>query len=248
MRRKSKWFSSALMVVLLVTLMSVPSTAATQKATEVKTNANGETYGTLLAEGQTPDLVAAIATNGKEGYVRQTDLEGDLPTCPEEAVAMQKNQKDRIIPVYEKDGVTKIGEFIVTAPNNEQELAVSTRASSRAKSTAKIITFGSRTFKSVSTISLSSGMALGQGEVSVNSGGSVKAGYIGVRAYVMKSNGSIAASEGPSYNGSDGSLGLIIAADYRTSTGTYYAKSKAYLWDGLKYHTYDSFNTPKLNF
>lgn len=71
--------------------MSVPSTAATQDVTEVKSNANGETYGTILAEGQTLDLVAAVATNGKEGYVRQTDLEGDLTTCSKEACKLCGN-------------------------------------------------------------------------------------------------------------------------------------------------------------
>lgn len=251
MRMKRKCFKLALSAILLITLMCVPATAATQSITEIKTNANGETYGSILADGQAPDLVAAVATNGKEGYVRYSDLEGDLPTCPEEAVSMQKIKKNRVIPVYEKDGAVRIGEFVVHSPSSSQDLPATTRATNAgAQSTGQIILFGGREYLNQATVTLfkSSGIASGKGEVSINKGSSVKAGYIGVKAYLVKSTGSIVATTGPHYNDSDGCLGLIITADYNTSKGTYYAWCKAYLWDGLQYHTYNSSKTPKQSF
>lgn len=82
-----------------------------------KTNADGQTYG---ADGgaapggpvNEPDLVAVNATNGQQGYVYATQLYGPTPTSPTQAVA-ENNQPARMIPVYESDGKTRIGEFKV---------------------------------------------------------------------------------------------------------------------------------------
>ena len=79
-------------------------------------NENGETYGTL-AEGtlplfpienieqyeRLPDLIAAVSSNGREGYVRKKDLYegGDA------------------IPVYEQDGTTVIGTFSMNGDQYE---------------------------------------------------------------------------------------------------------------------------------
>ncbi|MBC7292680.1 MAG: hypothetical protein H5T84_01010 [Thermoleophilia bacterium] len=64
-----------------------------------------------------PDLILAEATNGKVGYVLRTELEGQEPGSPQEALAQQAAQagKNRAIPVYESDGKTVIGVFIVTS-------------------------------------------------------------------------------------------------------------------------------------
>jgi len=69
-----------------------------------------------------PELVAATGTNGKNGYVYQKDLDGELPKNPEEAVEyMKRLQKlndqgifTRTIPLYESDGKTVIGEFEIS--------------------------------------------------------------------------------------------------------------------------------------
>ena len=47
----------------------------------------------------------------------RTDLEEPTPSSPEEALAQQAAQagKDRVIPVYELDGTTKIGVFIISS-------------------------------------------------------------------------------------------------------------------------------------
>ena len=77
------------------------------------TNAHGQTYGVTNDHGQEPDLLAVIATNGKEGYARTTELNGPVPANP--AQAQQWSQQDsghsHAVPVYASDGTTKIGDF-----------------------------------------------------------------------------------------------------------------------------------------
>ena len=76
----------------------------------LKMNQSGETYGSALFSPEEPDLVAAVATNGLEGYVRRADLEGPVPASPEEALASQEDLPTSI-PVYKEDGETIIGMF-----------------------------------------------------------------------------------------------------------------------------------------
>lgn len=89
---------------------------ASATRTPYKTNASGQTYGTDGgAPGgplNEPDLVAVQATNGRIGYAYATQLNGPTPTSPAQAIA-QDNQPARMIPVYESDGKTQIGEFKV---------------------------------------------------------------------------------------------------------------------------------------
>lgn len=82
-------------------------------------NESGKTYGKLV-ESQSfieryvrkePDLIAVIATNGKEGYVKKTDFFPDLPHNPKEALEQEAANTDSVIPVYKTDGVTVIGDF-----------------------------------------------------------------------------------------------------------------------------------------
>lgn len=77
-------------------------------------NANGDTYGVTNDDGD-PDLVAVQATNGRSGYAYATEIEGPTPTSPAEALAQQEANegKSRSIPVYESDGETVIGEFVM---------------------------------------------------------------------------------------------------------------------------------------
>ncbi|WP_394192047.1 metal ABC transporter substrate-binding protein [Paenisporosarcina quisquiliarum] len=79
------------------------------------TNENGQTYGPnirdlMLVE---PDLISAIGIDGTIGYVKKDDLDGPMPKTPEEAVRLTKEAKPREIPLYDVDGETIIGKFIV---------------------------------------------------------------------------------------------------------------------------------------
>ncbi|QOR70708.1 hypothetical protein IM660_19415 [Ruania alkalisoli] len=77
---------------------------------------NGQTYGTPNDVYGEPDLIAAIATNGEVGYVYAEDLRlafGPEPTSPEDAVEYTERAAGQtaLVPVYEVDGETQIGEF-----------------------------------------------------------------------------------------------------------------------------------------
>jgi len=81
-------------------------------------NASGMTYGSgadAKSLEDEPDLICVQATNGEVGYAYRTDLEGTEPSSPAEALAQQREQGDnpRAIPVYETDGVTQIGVFVI---------------------------------------------------------------------------------------------------------------------------------------
>jgi hypothetical protein len=75
-------------------------------------NADGHTFGVANGHG-IPDLIAVTATNGKQGYVYAAQLQGAQPepTSPEEAATMQPTPT--AIPVYESDGHTVIGQFVI---------------------------------------------------------------------------------------------------------------------------------------
>lgn len=103
-------------------------------APEYAENESGLTFGSAAeaaSPDQEPDLIAAMATNGREGYVRKSDLDeanGSAAAAgfssPEEALAWQAEQDalaergggDRTIPVYAQDGFTVIGEFLIAGP------------------------------------------------------------------------------------------------------------------------------------
>jgi hypothetical protein len=82
-------------------------------------NDRGLTYGTPTETEKgyhEPDLIRVVATNGKVGYAYRTDLDGMTPDTPAQAVEWQVEQagRSRVIPVCEADGVTRIGEFVVS--------------------------------------------------------------------------------------------------------------------------------------
>ena len=79
-------------------------------------NAKGETYGVPNQKG-TPDLIAVVIDHGSvHGYVKSSDLncaDGADVTSPAQAIALDTTQRSISIPVYESDGSTVIGSFVV---------------------------------------------------------------------------------------------------------------------------------------
>jgi hypothetical protein len=83
------------------------------------TNASGQTYGVTNQNG-TPDLVAVSIDQGKvQGYVKASDLNcasgNYVVHSPAQALAWDAASKNRniSIPVYESDGSTVIGVFVI---------------------------------------------------------------------------------------------------------------------------------------
>lgn len=78
-------------------------------------NANGQTYGVANSHG-TPDLIAAMATNGQSGYVRKSAMDIGEPNTPTQAVTWQRARGSEFtvaVPVYASDGTTVLGVFVI---------------------------------------------------------------------------------------------------------------------------------------
>jgi hypothetical protein len=86
-------------------------------------NASGQTFGVQNQQG-TPDLLAVVINQGEtHGYVESSELNcaagGDVQT-PAEALTWDKVSADRSVsvPVYQSNGTTVIGNFVVGDSSN----------------------------------------------------------------------------------------------------------------------------------
>lgn len=94
-----------------------------QKAPTYPVNTDGLTYGSALdaiSPDTEPDLILVEATNGKEGYVKKTQLDlangsAENFNSPAAALAWQAAHRGltSTLVVYASDGRTPIGLFIV---------------------------------------------------------------------------------------------------------------------------------------
>ncbi|MFJ5958001.1 hypothetical protein ACIQC5_18850 [Paenarthrobacter sp. NPDC092416] len=110
--------------------VTVQADTTPSKGTDFKTNERGQTYGSITIVDQQeiePDLINALATNGELGYVANTELKAASghPSqfhSPAEALRWQEANGNRAvnIPVYEADGVTKVGQFVIKPSPSEE--------------------------------------------------------------------------------------------------------------------------------
>ncbi|MCK0112636.1 WS/DGAT domain-containing protein [Ornithinimicrobium sp. F0845] len=93
--------------------------------TEWGVNAKGETYGVENVNG-TPDLLAVVAINGRQGYAYVSEMNAawGQPTSPEHALELQEQRSGQAVsvPVYESDGETVIGEFLIGGGGDPADL------------------------------------------------------------------------------------------------------------------------------
>ena len=126
------------LIIAIALLMMLPVATIAAKNQLMRygffVNENNQTYGTAkvlmpgddmrVSEENTPDLIACIGIDGTFGYCYRTDLDGEQPNNPEEAMERMKRLKERyeemcrmgeeyvrIIPLYAEDGVIVISEF-----------------------------------------------------------------------------------------------------------------------------------------
>lgn len=87
-------------------------------ASQYGVNENNMTYGSyanVTSDADAPDLIFAVATNGLEGYIKNTDFNQGTDISLEQVQAGLQFE-EKAIPVYEVDGTTVIGEFIIYVP------------------------------------------------------------------------------------------------------------------------------------
>lgn len=106
--------------IALVGMIGIHYTTASAASNNVyPKNQYGQTYGSAMyatSPETEPDLILASGGGDIQGYVKRTDLEQPLPKTPEEAIALTKHNlahPTREIPLYDVDGKTVIGKFIV---------------------------------------------------------------------------------------------------------------------------------------
>jgi len=117
-------------IVILLSTLFIHASAKTDQsesspAISYEVNENGQTFGDFnQAEelGYFADLMLAEGEDGVVGYVYYNEFIGDQPKNPEEALKWQEENigKDQIIPLYESDGITVIGQFILHGYNPEE--------------------------------------------------------------------------------------------------------------------------------
>lgn len=124
-----------LMAGLLVGVTIAWAAPIISEKVQYRINENGQTYGSIdptlknPAEQEPPQLIAAIGVDGTNGYVKLDDINKNKPTNPDEAVrymeeleaAVEKARNSgseylELIPLYDSDGETIIGEFGISYP------------------------------------------------------------------------------------------------------------------------------------
>ena len=94
-----------------------PRSVISDKNVIIQKNDNGEIYGSglFLDEiGVQPDLIMAEGINGEIGYVKAEDLNDAEIETPEQAFTKMLNEIHYEIPLYDSDGITVIGSFMLS--------------------------------------------------------------------------------------------------------------------------------------
>lgn len=94
----------------------------TKSKNDYPKNKVGKAYGSLAeakSPDDAPDLISATGVDGTSGYIKSSDVFGDEPKNPQEAIEKQKKRVpgSRFIPLYDVDGQTVIGKFRVEVPD-----------------------------------------------------------------------------------------------------------------------------------
>lgn len=95
--------SAFAVLALFITTASADNTPGAEPAI-IKTSHDGATYGYASAfdYGYEPDYIKAIATNGKEGYVKKSDLHNaeQQAGSPEEAIRLTRKHDDALLAAF----------------------------------------------------------------------------------------------------------------------------------------------------
>lgn len=223
--------------MLLITVFAV-NAFAMDSGSQYQVNENGETYGVSImqSEEDEPDLIAAIATNGTEGYVRSADFVDQIAATPEE-VGEIVIPEEYTIPVYKSDGVTVIGEFIVNDGLNViTTKPATTRASDPYKSGTNYFTvYGNNMscFSTISGVTRNGGITNRiEGSVEVGNVKGVKhaKGNLGCSAHLYSKSGSLVKRGDVIYSSSSSSW-FIVSTECPVVPGQYFCAGGAYVYN-----------------
>lgn len=252
-----KFKFSKIISVTLCMIISLSSYAMAYENKEIgfNVNKNGETYGTGLQAdilGYEPDLMLATGENDVLGYVRVTDLDEPTPSSPEEAYKIQKQRIEekytgRYIPLYESDGKTVIGRFLVAF--DEREIPAAKASTDYTYGNIGDINVGS--YYSATTKSGIKSVAGGvRGVTTITADRSVNISWLGAQAKIFKkSNNSLVRSTSFYYNttasntfSQDGYHGTVL---FNTE---YYSKGSVKTWNPSisDYWTTGTFASPSI--
>ena len=93
-------------------------------------NSRGMTYGSLLLAydiGEKPDLIAAVGTEGQQGYVLREDFDPQFYTQEAARAYAQHLKQDNLIPLYSLDG-ERIGSYALGTAGRAEETDPVTQA------------------------------------------------------------------------------------------------------------------------
>lgn len=227
------------LIILSVVSSNVVFALPTEKRNQYEKNANGETYGYAIQSetiGYEPDLIAATGTNGEDGYVRGTDLDGPIPSSPEEAIAMQSSN-GRYIPLYESDGETVIGEFYISPPAADLSMTRGTNATGA----VGVIDVNGTIYRNQNTGNGDGNRAYATTRIWAEY--NVPGGSMGAQARVYGAgDNKLKAQSDWAYN-SDYSSSVTATTSHWTLYGTYYSKGLTREWTGTRYWQHATFQT-----
>ncbi len=236
---------------------STVSGSSTNKEEKSKFNTNkyGETYGVADPEtGEEPDLIAAIASNGKEGYIKQKEFEekaGGNVSSPKEAVEFEKRTAGKVIkiPVYNKDGDIVIGYFELTSGRTE-DTTVSNREnkfdiipldySMSAKKKVKGYKYSYKICSGVWRYNSGKDKGYCEGIVHISNTGTknVPTGYLGGLPRLYNKSKELLTSSKWTYNSVPIHMKTISTKKVKGNGKYYYSQSKARVYNGDGYDTY----------
>ena len=216
---------------------------------DFKINQFGQTYGTIIQAdqfGYEPDLIAAIGTNGEEGYIKYED-ENIIPNSPDEALALQEKYKNgRYIPLYKKDGITQIGEFFIQPSSDDLEVSLLKDAAGVYSPRSYINNAAGYNYYNCNELYRLGGYLDGWTKLICTSGKAPK-GWMGAKCRIIKvSNGSIVAETGWKYNKEE-AASVVAMTSHFTIAFTYYCKGSTQEWNGSSYWQHATYPTPNLD-
>lgn len=246
-----------IMLLLSIVLSIQPVFAfanAESNSSVYKVNELGQTYGKVAVATNAaydPDLIYALATNGKYGYIKNEDLMNCGPLSPNDTEYESRvfGEKDYcIINVYEQDGTTVIGEFRIEKPSKNTGL--STRATHDPRDGYTLGTYGYigiidgieylyQNMKKQPTPFRTDARTI----VEHTTEGTVPGNTYGAQARIININDAVVASSSWTMNSRTTEPGYVYAdtSYVTTSTSPFYSYGLAKEWNGDSYWIHGGF-------